>query len=212
MGSRIQSKTREVDHKRKKIPAAPQFSIPKLPASVIPERDKSAYDSMAYCSPDPLYYTVTGPAVPYEKKFALEKHYEVLWSGISIPQYSTDFTEAAYLERFSNHGLELYSNVLTLRSIAMKGDGSSHAMAAFFNTMSALIFSEQVSPGQVKELLRDFDKTEKNRKSTEDHNPAAWTALNKSFKKLNIPIAFHIRQMEGVDGIDAVCMKRYIPK
>jgi hypothetical protein len=31
-------------------------------------------------------------------------------------------------------------------------------------------------------------------------------------KPAAVPIAYHIQKMEGVKGIEAVCMKRFIPK
>lgn len=199
---------KRVKHKPPVKPA----EIPAPPPNAIPAEDNSFYDNIAHCN-------CKGPEVPYEKKFALEKRYNMLWSGMAVPQYKTDFTEAAYIQRFGMSGQEVYGNVLTLRGIAIDSGAYSPAAAPFINTLSALLFSEQITPEQVRGLVQAFnknggvvqvsDKTDPNKKPTEKHNPAAWTKLNEAFLGLKIPIAFHTKEMIGVEGVDGVCMKRY---
>lgn len=205
MDTRIQKKTGNTAPKWSAKPA----EAPTPPPSAIPKPDRSLYGDVAHCYPAPSYYNGKESAVPYTKKFELEKRYNAAWSAMTVPQYEGDFTEAAYIERFGPSGLEMIGNVLTLRGIAMKGNGSSPAMTAFINTISAFLFSELITAEQLREMVRSFDKAEKNKKPTEAHNPMAWNALNATFQKHKIPIALHTQQMEG---IDAVCMKRYYQK
>lgn len=190
-------------------PAPENKPAPTPPPSVIPVPDDTFHASMARCYPNVRHYENRGASVPYEKTHTLEARYNKLWEGMTVPQYKGDFTEAAFIEKFGPLGQELHTKVVMLRGAALPGDATasaSPALTAVHNILSALLFAGQITPDHLGELVSIFDNAENNRKPGENPRLMARKAVNAHFQKLNIPIAFHITQLEGVE---AACMKRY---
>lgn len=215
MSSRIQKKPLNTHplhtKKRGKPPTKLKTQAPSpAPAPIaMPVPDKSFYGNMARCHMNTLFYRNLKMELPFEKTIELERRYETLWANITVPQYTGEFTEAAYIEKFGPSGQGLYGKVWVLNKAALPGDNSmiaSFALTALHNTVSALLFSDQIAPEKIMGIVTEFEAASRNQKPGEGPNSAALETINANFKKLNIPAAFHTLK---VGGVEAICMKRY---
>lgn len=177
--------------------------------SAIPQIDTTLYHSIARCSANITHYEHKSVSVPYEKLHALEARYENMWVGLQVQQYKGDFTEAAYLEKFGPIGKQLFAMMLAVRGAALPGESSSSsqgAITAVHNTLSALLFNDQITPRDLQQLAGDLSDADAYTPRGPDKRLIARRELNTRFQQLKIPMAFHITQLEG---IEAVCIKRY---
>lgn len=186
---------------------APAPQGPKV--SAIPQSDALHLFSIARCTANTSYYERRSVSVPYEKLHALEARYTTLWSNIDVQQYKGDFTEAAYIEKFGPIGKQLFAMMLAVRGAALPGNSSSSsqgAITAVHNTLSALLFNDQITPRDLQQLAGDLSDADAYAPKGTDKRLIARRELNARFQQLKIPMAFHITQLEGVE---AVCIKRY---
>lgn len=186
---------------------APAPQGPKV--SAVPQSDPLHYSSIARCTANFSYYERRSIPVPYEKLHALEVRYTTLWSNIDVQQYKGDFTEAAYIEKFGPIGKQLFAMMLAVRGAALPGDSSSTsqgAITAVHNTLSAMLFNDQITPRDLQQLAGDLYDADTYTPRGSDKRLIARRELNARFQQLKIPMAFHITQLESVE---AVCIKRY---
>lgn len=155
------------------------------------------------------HYEHRSATVPYEKLHVLETRYSNLWNGIDVQQYKGDFTEASYVEKFGELGKQLYGMMIMVRGAALPGDSSSTSqgsITAVHNTLSALLFNDQITPRDLQQLAGALSDADAYTRKGEDKRLIARQELNAYFQKFKIPMAFHITQLEGVE---AVCVKRH---
>ncbi len=184
---------------RQKQKEAPKQTPAKAPPhSAIPE-PTTYLGSLARCYTNNGFYNNAGLPPPNSKSFDLADHYNSLWSGMSVPGYKRDFTEAAYIEKYGPlSGQEMYGMARKIARAAIPDNSSAgeFPMALVINTLSAFLFTEQITTNNLKELASDLD---------ERSRAGALNAVNTRLAKLHIPMAIHTTQSGGMEG---VCMKR----